>query len=134
MAPPAGGPALATQDSNWPGVVVEVVEFRRKGNTLTAKLRITNRGTAQAEPHVHYAESYLMDAAAGKKYEVLKDEKGAFIAALRSGYDNQWYDYLKPAQSATIWMKFPAPPLEVKAVTLQVPGVPPFEDLAIQDS
>jgi hypothetical protein len=31
-------------------------------------------------------------------------------------------------------MKFPAPPAEVKAVTLQVPGVQPFEDLAIQDS
>jgi hypothetical protein len=134
MPPPGGGPALATQDSNWAGVVVDVVEFRRRGNTLTAKLRLTNRGTEQSTAEVHYGEAYLMDAAAGKKYEVLKDEKGAYIAALRSGYNNKWYEYLKPTQSATIWMKFPAPPPEVKAVTLQVPGVPPFEDLAIQDS
>jgi hypothetical protein len=134
MPPPGGGPALATQDSNWAGVVVEVVEFRRRGNTLTAKLRLTNRATEQVEADVHYNETYVMDAAAGKKYEVLKDEKGSYIAALRSGYNNRWYEYVKPAQSVTIWMKFPAPPPEVKAVTLQVPGVPPFEDLAIQDS
>jgi hypothetical protein len=30
-------------------------------------------------------------------------------------------------------MKFPAPPVEVKAITLQIPKTPPFEDLAIQD-
>ena len=134
MPAPGGGPALATQDSNWAGVVVEVLEFRRKGNTLTAKLRLTNRGTEQSTAEVHYGEAYLMDAAAGKKYEVLKDEKGAFIAALRQGYGDRWYEYMKPTQTATIWMKFPAPPPEVKTVTLQVPGVAPFEDLAIQDS
>jgi hypothetical protein len=133
-APAAGQPALATQESNWAGVVVDVVEFRRRGNTLTAKLRVTNRGTADVEPDIHYSEAYIMDAAAGKKYEVLKDEKGNYIAALRSGYNNRWYQNLNPAQSVTIWMKFPAPPADVKAVTLQVPGVPPFEDLAIQDS
>jgi len=133
-APAAGQPALATQESNWAGVAFEVVEFRRRGNTLTAKLRVTNRGTAEVEPEIHYNEAYLMDAAAGKKYEVLKDEKGAYIAALHSGSSSRWYENLKPAQGVTIWMKFPAPPPEVKAVTLQVPGVPPFEELAIQDS
>ena len=59
---------------------------------------------------------------------------GAYIAALRSGWNDRWYDELDPGQSYTMWVKFPAPPAEVKSVTLQVPGVPPFEDLAIQDS
>jgi hypothetical protein len=75
-----------------------------------------------------------MDAAAGKKYQVLKDEKDEYIAALRSGWHDRWYEKVKPGQSMTIWMKFPAPPPEVKAITLAVPGVPPFEELAIQDS
>jgi len=130
---PASG-SLANQETKWSGVVAEVTEFRRRGNTLTAKVRFRNTGTEKAQPDVSYGETYVMDSANGKKYEVLKDEKDNYIAALRSGYRDRWYERIEPGQSQTIWMKFPAPPAEVKAVTLQVPGVQPFEDLAIQDS
>ncbi|HEX9945458.1 MAG TPA: hypothetical protein VGG03_25885 [Thermoanaerobaculia bacterium] len=134
-AAPAGAPAasLAGQETNWPGITAEVTEFRRKGNTLTAKVVLRNRGAEPAEADINYGEVYVMDLAAGKKYEVLKDEKGSYIAALRSGWNNRWYDKLGPTQSFTLWMKFPAPPPDVKSVTLQLPGVPPFEDLPIQD-
>lgn len=131
-APPATG-ALATQETNWSGVSAEVTEFRRKGNTLTAKVRLTNRGSAEAKVEVNYKEVYLIDTNGGKKYEVLKDEKGAFIADLRSGWNDRWYGDLAPGATHLLWMKFPAPPADVKAITLQVPGVQPFEDLAIQD-
>jgi hypothetical protein len=126
--------AVATQTSNWPGVVADVTEFRRKGSTLTVRVVLRNQGNVDSEPDIHYNEVYVMDLGAGKKYEVLKDEKGAYIAALRTGWNNRWYEKLAPGASYTIWMKFPAPPPEVKAVTLQLPGVPPFEDLPIQDS
>jgi hypothetical protein len=132
--PAAAGAVLAREETKWKGVVAEVTEFRRKGNTLTAKLRFRNQGTAMAEPTVNYSECYLMDAAAGKKYEVLKDEKQVYIAALRPGYADRWYERMQAGEDLLIWMKFPAPPATVKAVTLQVPGVPPFDDLAIQDN
>ena len=133
---PAAAPAaaVATQTSNWPGVVADVTEFRRKGSTLTVRVVLRNQGNVDAEPDIHYGEVYVMDLGAGKKYEVLKDEKGTYIAALRSGYSNRWYEKLAPGASYTLWMKFPAPPPEVKSVTLQLPGMPPFEDLPIQDS
>jgi hypothetical protein len=131
---PAAAAALASQATNWPGIVADVTEFRRKGSTLTAKVVLRNQGTAEAEADVHYDEVYVMDAAAGKKYEILQDEKGSYIAALRSGYSNRWYQKLAPGETYTLWMKFPAPPPETRTVTLQVPGVPPFEDLPIQDS
>jgi hypothetical protein len=133
-APAAAGTVLASQETNWQGVVAEVTEFRRKGNTLTAKVRLRNQGSEKVQPEVIYKEVYLMDLGAGKKYQVLQDEKGAYIAALKSGWNDRWYDELAPGESYTMWVKFPAPPAEVKSVTLQVPGVPPFEDLAIQDS
>ncbi|MEA2561957.1 MAG: hypothetical protein QOH06_3461 [Acidobacteriota bacterium] len=132
--PAAAGTVLASQETNWKGVVAEVTEFRRKGNTLTAKVRLRNQGSEKIQPEVNYKEVYLMDLGAGKKYEVLQDEKGAYIAGLKSGWNDRWYGELAPGESYTIWVKFPAPPAEVKSVTLQVPGVPPFEDLAIQDS
>jgi len=133
---PAAAPAaaVATQTSNWPGVVADVTEFRRKGSTLTVRVVLRNQGNVDSEPDIHYNEVYVMDLGAGKKYEVLKDEKGTYIAALRSGWNNRWYEKLAPGASYTIWMKFPAPPPEVKSVTLQLPGMPPFEDLPIQDS
>ena len=102
--------------------------------TLTAKVRLRNQGSEKIQPEVIYKEVYLMDLGAGKKYQVLQDEKGAYIAALKSGWNDRWYGELAPGESYTMWVKFPAPPAEVKSVTLQVPGVPPFEDLAIQDS
>ncbi|HEV8631421.1 MAG TPA: hypothetical protein VGV61_13970 [Thermoanaerobaculia bacterium] len=134
-APAAGAPAqvIASQDTNWAGVVAEVLEFRRKGNTLTAKVRLRNGGPDKRQVEVKYDETYLMDTGNAKKYEVLRDEKGTYIAALRSGWADRWYDTLEPTESYLLWIKFPAPPPEVKAVTLQVPGTPPFEDLAIQD-
>jgi len=134
QAAPAPSGALASQQSNWPGVVVDVTEFRRKGSTLTARVVLRNQGGADVEPEVHYNEVYVMDLGAGKKYEVLKDEKGTYIAALRSGWGDRWYGKLKPGETYTLWMKLPAPPADVKSVTLQIPGLPPFEDLAIQDS
>lgn len=132
-APVAAGPAIASQETNWQGIVAEVTEFRRKGNTLTAKVRFRNQGTENPEPDIQYKEVYVMDAAAGKKYEVLKDEKENYIAALNPGWPARWYKRINPGESQTIWMKFPAPPPEVKAITLQLPGMPPFEDVPIQD-
>jgi hypothetical protein len=126
--------ALATQETNWKGIVAEVTEFRRKGNTLTAKVRFTNRGSEDSKAEIVYKEAYLIDTTGGKKYEVLKDEKGTPIAALTQGWNDRWYDnHIKVGDSQAIWMKFPAPPAETKAITLQIPNTPPFEDVTIQD-
>lgn len=133
---PAAIPAatvLAAQETNWPGIAAEVTEFRRKGNTLTAKVRLRNAGSERQEPDVQYNEVYLMDAAAGKKYEVLKDEKGSYIAYLLPGWPARWYGKIEPGNAVTLWMKFPAPPAAVANITLQIPGMAPFEDLAIQN-
>jgi hypothetical protein len=75
----------------------------------------------------------LIDAAGGKKYEVLKDEKGAYISSTRAGWTDRWSARMEPSTSQVIWMKFPAPPPDVKTITLQIPQMPPFDDLQIQD-
>lgn len=132
-APATGGETAAKGlETKWPGVVAEVSELRRKGNALTAKVRFTNHGTKRAEPDFKYGEIYLLDAD-NKKFEVLKDEQGRYLAALHSGYADRWYEYLEPGASQTVWMKFAAPSATVKTVTLQVPGMEPFEELAIQE-
>jgi hypothetical protein len=127
------GSSLASQETNWPGITADITEFRRKGNTLTAKIRFINKGSQETVVHVHFDEMSLIDTANAKKYEALKDEKGNYIAGVRAGYKDQWYDSIGPGQSMSVWAKFPAPPPEVKSVTLQMEKTPPFEDMAIQD-
>lgn len=131
-AAPSGG-ALATEDTNWPNITAEVTEFRRKGNSLTAKVRFTNKGSEEPEVEVQYRDVYLIDTAGGKKYQPLKDEKGGYIAAVRTGWEDRWSAFVKPGAPQTIWVKFPAPPPEVKSITLNIPKTPPFEDITIQD-
>ncbi len=132
----ASGPAetvLVSQDTNWPGIVAELLELRRRGTTLTVKLRLRNSAQKDQEPDILWPEAYLMDADNAKKYEVLKDEKGTYVAALAPNWQDRWHHQIDPGESYVVWAKFPAPPPEVKTVTLQINGMPPFEDLAIQD-
>lgn len=128
---PAPAAPIASQETNWPGITAHLTEFRRKGNTLTAKVKLG--ADARSKFEVDYGEVYLMDAAAGKKYEVLKDDKGAYIAATRQGWPEKNYGDLEAGQSVLLWMKFPAPPAEVKSISLSLPNMPPFDDVAIQD-
>jgi hypothetical protein len=127
------GAPIASQETNWNGVTAEVTEFKRKGNTLTVKVRLKNGSTAKVTPHIDHRKNYLLDASAGKKYEVLKDDQGVYVAALTGSSPDAFGEDIPASQSKIVWMKFPAPPATTKAATLHVDGVPPFEDLPITD-
>ena len=136
VAPPAGAqqPApLASQDTNLPGVTAEVTEFKRRGNTLTAKVRYTSNAAEAQTIDIAYDKSYVLDAAGGKKYEILRDDQKQYIAAMGSSYTDRYWGTIRPGEPLTVWMKFPAPPPEVKTATLQLDDAPPFDDLAIQE-
>jgi hypothetical protein len=126
-----GGGSLATQQTKWPGVVVELIEFTRKGKTLNAKLRFTNNGSKDARPDFYYRDTYALDEN-NKKYEVIKDDKGGYLGSVSSGYNYWWGESIEPGASRTAWMRFEAPPPDVKTMTLQVGTMDPFEDVQIQ--
>jgi hypothetical protein len=121
--------ALASHNTNFQGVIADVTEFRRKGNVLTALVRLRNQQTTTAVIQIQFDRISVIDEAGAKKYEVLKDEKGAYIGSAPTGI----YEGLAGTGTMTIWMKFPAPPPEVRMVTLAIPNMPPFDDLPIQD-
>lgn len=120
------------QPTKWPGITVQVTELARKGKNLNAKLRFTNSGTERVRPAFYYAGTYAIDAN-NQKYEVLKDDKGTYLGSLGTGYPNWWGEYLDPGATVLVWMRFPAPPAGVNAVTLQVDGMEPIEDVQIQN-
>src|SRR5687767_8453775 len=122
-------------DTNVDGVTAEVIEASRRDGVLSVKLRFRNGGTKPASlPLVHGGNVGNYYAVAGStKMMVLKDSKNsALMPPLNPVGD------LSPQVAAggsyLFWAKFPAPPGDVKKVTLYLPVMPPIEDVAVTEA
>jgi hypothetical protein len=133
-ASPAPSGSLASQDTNVAGVTADFTECRRKEGILSVKVRFRN--VSSAETHVpiisgrNYQAFYV--TAANKKYFMLKDSEGVYLTPAADGFGDLSVPLAKGGQY-TWWAKFPAPPPDVKKVTLMTPVAPPFEDIPIAD-
>src|SRR5688572_6051690 len=61
-APEKPADSLASNPTNFGGVVADVTEFRRKGAVMTALVRLRNQGSVLASVDVRFAEAYVMEA------------------------------------------------------------------------
>ena len=139
LAAAASSGAIQSQDTSTQGVVGELIQCRRAGGVLTVKIRYHNTTGAGISfyalpPNTGYERYYL--AAANKKYFILKDTDGTYLAP---GFN--WdcgmsgvCEKLGPGQSITWWAKFPAPSADVTKLDLFTPATPPFEDIPITDN
>jgi hypothetical protein len=122
---------IATVDTNM-NATAELTECKRKEGVLTIKVRF--KATAETTLSLPYKDTYVMDTAAGKKYEVLHDSEGNPLASTNTYYRDKVYVTIKAGESNKIWWKFPAPPAETKTITFSVPNSEPFEDVPITDA
>jgi hypothetical protein len=119
---------IQTQESSFPGIIAELTQCKRKKGVLTVKVRVKNTGSKTTRVYWQDAHknAYLMDADNQKKYFILKDANGEYIYSGAPG------DI--PSNTSKIsWFKFPAPPSEVKEITIILPSCAPFEDVPIED-
>jgi len=122
------GTVIDSQETEFPEVVAELIQAKRKKGVLTVKVRVRNNSAKSARVFWRDVKknAYLMDEANQKKYFLLKDAEGEYICS--GDPDNI------PANGTKIsWFKFPAPPDEVKEITIVLPGCFPFEDVPIED-
>ncbi len=131
--PAAGAEAVASAETNWEGVTLDVTTVERKGQVLTVKWLLRNEGGK--EPSVSFgtfdggaytADTYVLDEESGTKYFVLLDEGNKAVAGDLSFY-------LKPGATKRLWAKYPAPPPEVSAVTLIFAETEPLEEVPVTD-
>lgn len=126
----AGAKTLGVEDYETGDVEVSLLEVKRtSGDTVTVKWALRNKGEKeQTIEKLISDEHYLVDAAAKKKYFIVKDSEQNYVALDR--------DYnqvkLKPGQNFKVWAKFPAPPAATEKVTVYIRGVAPFEDVPIE--
>ena len=139
LAAAASSDIIQSQDTSTQGVVGELIQCRRSGGVLSVKIRFHNTtgagmGFYALGPNSSYEKYYL--AAASKKYFILKDTDGTYLAPAfnwdcgMSGVCEK----LGPGQSITWWAKFPAPSADVTKLDLFTPVTPPFEDVPISDN
>lgn len=134
--------AIATVETNWDGISLDVLALERKGSVLTLKWAVRNDGeeatAVQFSLTGKHVRTYVVDEESGTKYYVLTDKEGHAVASSHTWmYGGDAYGiHLKAAagKSSRLWMKLPAPPPEVKVVTLFFDeAAEPLEDVPITD-
>jgi len=135
----AGSNIIQSQDTNTQGVVGELIQCSRSNGVLSVKIRFHNTTSAGVSfyalgPNIEYTRYYL--AAENKKYFILKDTDGTYLAPggdFSCGMPGVC-EKLGPGQSNTWWAKFPAPSADVTKLDLFTPVTPPFEGIQITDN
>jgi hypothetical protein len=134
----ASADIIQSQDTNIQGVVGELIQCSRSAGVLSVKIRFHNTTGTPVNfyvlgPNIGYERFYL--AAASKKYFILKDADGTYLAPggdFSCGLPGVC-EKLPAGQSNTWWAKFPAPPADVTKLDLFTPVAPPFENIPITD-
>ena len=133
-----GQQPIARGDTSWDGVTVHVMRLVRKHGILTLKIAAVNSGTAPQRIIFDFTGDnacYLVDEENGTKYFVLTDKGGTPLAS-----GNEWVRGghgimrdVAPGKTLRVWMKFPAPPPEVKSISIFLNETEPIEDVPITD-
>ena len=121
---------LQTQMSMSGDMDVDVIKASILDNIFTVVLVYRNNGEAKERIYYNFAGVYFIDDTEKKKYHVLKDSNNRWIGApMNSAGDIS--KKIAAGGKQLVWFKFPAPPATVESINLVIPGVLPFEELAI---
>ena len=117
-------------DGDISGLGVELTSVQKTGDTITIRFKYINssdksifmRGQigGQVDEKIYY-----VDAKNKKKYLVIRDTENKALASEMHELN------LKAGETKGCWAKFPAPPSDVTAISVYIPGAPPFENIPI---
>jgi hypothetical protein len=120
-------------------VEVDLLKAKVQEGILTVTLAYRNTGKEDAQlKEIAIDDVYFISETEKKKYLVLKDSKGDWIAApvargkiaTETGFGTNPIT-VAPGSKAIVWFKFPAPPDNVATVNLVVPDVMPFDKVPV---
>ena len=121
---------LQTQMSMSGDMDVDVLKASILDNIFTVVLVYRNNGEAKERIYYNFAGVYFIDDTEKKKYHVLKDSNNKWIGAPMNSVGDISRK-IAAGGKQLVWFKFPAPPATVKSINLVIPGVLPFEELAV---
>jgi hypothetical protein len=122
---------IATSDHKEPAVICVLDEVTRKNEVVTVKFRFKLRAgqnaTSVSTGFSKSDNSVIVDEEKGVKYFPLVDDNNKPIAQAPESYVRD------VERGSSGWMKLPAPPKEVKTVTVMIDDCQPFDDVTITD-
>lgn len=146
FAGPAHAAPIGSAETNTPGISIDLMSLERKGSVLTVKWAVRNSNTdtptAKGQQQVKFgylgpkARTYLVDEENGTKYFVLTDKEEKSVASQHEYLGADVYgvsEYVEAGGTRRYWAKFPAPPPEVKVLTVFFDETEPFESAPITD-
>lgn len=124
--------AIQTQESDeWDGIEVDLTKITFKNNVMTAKFTFRNVGTEKQTVEFKFGKCYFLDEVNRKKYLLLRDTDGSFIAG-PIWFPGTFRAEIMPGKSRNMWMKFPEPTDNPETIIIYIPGVPLFEEVRIK--
>jgi len=113
------------------GLVIDVTDVARTSdNFLKVSFQVRNPTREQVTHTISgvyfVPESYYVEAGGKFKYQVIRDDKGNYIAAKVPGTLT-----LGPGDKAEYWAKFPQPGKGIKHITLYFRQAEPIEDVPV---
>ncbi|HEY7002498.1 MAG TPA: hypothetical protein VH330_12235 [Candidatus Udaeobacter sp.] len=120
----------AKVDGDTSGLSVELTSVQKTGDTITIRFKYINSSDkgiymlgqigGQVDDKIYY-----VDAKNKKKYLVIRDSEQKALASAMHDLD------LKAGETKGCWAKFPAPPADTAAISVYIPGAPPFENVPL---
>ncbi|WP_310394712.1 hypothetical protein [Hymenobacter sp.] len=133
VAPPPPAAALDTQPGPR-GTQVALTKALVRGDILTVELQYSVSPNADSEPIVHEPLSQVnyIDDATSRKYGVLKDQEGAYMASPMRSDNKELRVLTSKTGPAIVTVKFPAPPPTSQTISLTIPNAGSFNGVAVQ--
>ncbi len=124
---------VQTQMTLSADIEVDVIKAKVSDKILTVNMLLRNTTDKRAEFRGVIDDSHYIVKEENKKYHVLKDSKGMWLAdPLNYGSSSAWFEVKIPASGKRLlWVRFPAPPENVNSIDLSIQGVLPFDGLTI---
>jgi hypothetical protein len=133
-AQPAPAPApVATpiQTQQGPeGARVDLTRAAVTGDILTVQLAYTAPSDKPFSDYFRAEEVSVIDDATSQRYGILKDQTGAWLAAPLF-VTHSIRPSAQKGETAIVWMKFPAPPVTSRTISVNVPKVGPFDGVPV---
>ncbi|WP_428151051.1 hypothetical protein [Brevundimonas sp.] len=134
-APAAPAPttaAIQTQPAA-DGVQVALNRVQVTGDVLTVQTTFTNPGTSGAGMRFSVEEVSVIDDTTAQRYGVLRDATGRWQASPLQDATSNFVSFgvSQGGGSEVVWFKFPAPPATSQTVSINIPGVGPFDGVPV---
>ncbi|GAB3317773.1 hypothetical protein GCM10027299_09120 [Larkinella ripae] len=128
-------PALLSSQKGPHDSQVDLLKAQVNGNILTVELQY-KPGTEGKGVLSNYDidQVVVIDEVTAKKYNVLKDQSGKFMASpIQTDQDNKRIKISISSNDkpVTVWFKFPAPPADTKAISVTIPEVGSYNDIPL---